>query len=193
MFGHILRVEQLEPAGNEAGNQMHERHLRGVAGAVKHAFAEEGAAEIDAVKAADQIVTLPYLDAVGVAQVVQPEIEIADALVDPGVVAARLRRGAAGDHGLEGAVHGHRERVRADRARQARSDAKAAERDHAAHFRLDPEKTWIVGALGHRENPAGIGPQQHFGGDFGARTGCVARGHGLTIAGETSGPQSQCP
>src|SRR5580698_11404728 len=80
---------------------MHERHLRGVADAMKHAFAEEGPAETDAIKTADQIVVLPDLDAVGVAYSMQPDIEIADPLIDPGIVAARLRRGAAGDDGLK--------------------------------------------------------------------------------------------
>ena len=50
----------------------------------------------------------------------------------------------------------------------ARGDAKAVERDHAAHFRLDPEQRRVVGALGHRKDAAGIGAQQHFGRDFGS-------------------------
>ena len=56
MFGHILRVEQFKASGDQAGDEMHQRHLRSVAGAMKHAFAEECAAKIDAVKTADQIV-----------------------------------------------------------------------------------------------------------------------------------------
>ena len=64
MLGHILRVEQFKAAGDQPRHQMHQRDLRGVAGAVKHALAEEGAAEADAVESADQIVVLPDLDAV---------------------------------------------------------------------------------------------------------------------------------
>jgi hypothetical protein len=64
-------------------------------------------------------------------------------------------------------------KVGAHRARQPRGDAKAVERDDAAHFRLDPEQGRIVGALGHRKDAAGIGAQQHFGRDF--RRGGVAR------------------
>ena len=60
--------------------------------------------EADAIKPADEIAVLPDLDAVAMAELVQPEIEIADALVDPGVVAACLRRRAACDHGLEGGI-----------------------------------------------------------------------------------------
>ena len=44
MLGDILGVEQLEAARDQPRHQMHQRHLRGVAGAVEHALAEEGAA-----------------------------------------------------------------------------------------------------------------------------------------------------
>ena len=96
----------------------------------------------------------------------QPDIEVANPLIDPGVVAARLRRGAAGDDGLEGAIDGDRKGIGADGAGEARGDTERIERDHAAHFRLDPEQAWIVGALGHRENAAGVSAQQHFGRDL---------------------------
>src|SRR5438477_113258 len=95
-------------------------------------------------------------DAVAMAERMEPVIEVADALVDPGVLAAGRRRGAARHHGLEGLVDGDGEGIRAHGAREARGDAKAVERDHAAHFRLDPEQGRIVGALGHREDAAGI-------------------------------------
>jgi len=49
VLGDILGVEQFEAAGDQPRHQMHQRHLRGVADAMKHALAEEGAAEADAV------------------------------------------------------------------------------------------------------------------------------------------------
>ena len=113
MLGDVLGVEQLEAARDQPRDQMHQRDLRGVARGVKHALAEEGASQADAVEPADEVVALPGLDAVAMAELVQPAIEVADALVDPGVLAARLRRGAAGDRGLERGVDG---------------DAKASER-----------------------------------------------------------------
>ena len=157
----------MEAAGDQSRHQMHQRHFRGVAHDMKHAFAEEGAAEADAVEAADQIVVLPDLDAVAMTELMQPAIEFADALVDPGVVAAGLRRGAACDHRLEGGVDGDGKRIGAHGARQPRGDAKTLQRDHAAHFRFDPEQGGIVGAFGHREDAAGIGAQQHLWRDFG--------------------------
>src|SRR6185295_19443661 len=167
MFGDILGVEQLEPARDQPRHQMHQRHFRRVAGTVKHAFAEEGASQADAIEAACEVAVLPDLDAVAVPELVEPDIEIPDALVDPGVVAAGLRRRAAGDDRLEGGIDGHTEGIRAHGAGQPRGDAETIQRNHAAHFRLDPEQRRVTGALGHREDAAGIGPQQHFGGDLG--------------------------
>src|SRR5580693_4497040 len=106
MFGHILGVEQFEAARDQPRYQMNQRHLRGVAGAMKHALAKEGAAEADPVQSADQFVMVPDFNAVGMPELVQPDIEVANPRVDPGVVAAGLRRGAAGYHGLEGGVDG---------------------------------------------------------------------------------------
>ena len=71
VLGHELGVEQPEAAPDQAGHQMHQRHLRGVAPAREHALAEEGAAQRDAIEAAHQLVALPALHAVGVTHVVQ--------------------------------------------------------------------------------------------------------------------------
>src|SRR5262249_7692725 len=50
MVGDELGVEQPEASCFEPRNQMHQRHLRGVARAMEHALAEESAAERDAVE-----------------------------------------------------------------------------------------------------------------------------------------------
>ena len=181
MRGDILGVEQFEAARDQPSHQMHQRHLGGVAGGVKHALAEEGAAEADAIQPANQLVIVPGLDAVGVANPVQPDIKIPDPLVDPGVVAAGLRCGATGYDRLEGGVDRDRESVGAHGAGQPRSDAKTIERNDAPRLRLDPEQGGVVGALGHREDAAGVGAQQHFGRDV--ESGGVARRHGGRIAG----------
>src|SRR6185437_5364213 len=88
MLGDILGVEQLEAARDQPRHQMYQRDLGGIADAVKHAFAEKCPAEIDAVEPAGEIAVLPDLDAVAMAERMQPAIEVADALVDPGVFAA---------------------------------------------------------------------------------------------------------
>ena len=167
MFGDILRVEQFEAARNQPRHQMHQCHLRGVTGVVKHALAEEGAAEADPIEPADEVVRAPNFDAMTVAEFMQSAIEITNALVDPGVLPARLRRGTTRYHRLERGIDRDGECIRAHGAREARGNPEAIERYDAAHFRLDPEQRRVIGAFGHREDAAGIGAQQHFGRDFG--------------------------
>src|SRR4051794_28645151 len=167
MLGNILRVEQFETAGDQAGHQMHQRHLGGVAGPVKHALPEKGPPEADAIEPADKIIVLPDLDAVSVPELMQSDVEIADALVYPGVFAARLRRGATGDDGLESGVRGDGEGIGAHGARQPRRNAKAVERYNSAYLRFDPEQGRIVRALSHRKDAARISAQQHFRRNFG--------------------------
>src|SRR5882757_1045779 len=140
MFGDELRVEQHKTAGDQPRDQMHQRDFRGVADVMKHALAEEGAAEADAVEPAGQIIAVPDLDTVAMPDLMQGGIEVADAAVDPGVVAAGSGRRAAVDHGLEGGVDGDAEDIRPHRAGQPRTDAKAVERYKPADFRLDPEQ-----------------------------------------------------
>ncbi len=79
MLGHELGVEQAEAAGPQPRHEVDERDLRGVALAVEHALAEEGAAEPHAVEAADQPAVAPDLDRVAVAEVEQLAVEAADA------------------------------------------------------------------------------------------------------------------
>lgn len=58
MLGDELGVEQGEAATEKACDEMHERDLRGVARAVKHALTEEGTSETDAVEASGEFVAL---------------------------------------------------------------------------------------------------------------------------------------
>src|ERR1700730_967551 len=103
---------------------MHQRDFRGIAGVMKHALAEEGATEADAIEPAGEIVAVPRLDAVAMPDLMQAGVEVADAAVDPGVVAAGRGRRAAVDHGLEGGVDGDAENIRPHGARQPRTNAK---------------------------------------------------------------------
>src|SRR3974377_369598 len=54
MLCNVLRIEQPVTAGAQPRDQMHQRDFRGVAGAVKHALPEEGAAKRYAVESADE-------------------------------------------------------------------------------------------------------------------------------------------
>ena len=62
MIGDELAIEQGEAANLQARDERGERDLRRVGGAAEHRFAEEGAAEFDAVNAADQFLILPAFD-----------------------------------------------------------------------------------------------------------------------------------
>jgi hypothetical protein len=62
MIGHELTIEQHEVAGLEARDQPGQSNLRGIPLAAEHAFAEEGAAQLHPVKAADQLMATPHLD-----------------------------------------------------------------------------------------------------------------------------------
>src|SRR5689334_13056421 len=109
MLGDELGVEQAIAACLKPRDKMHERDLRRIARAMKHALAEEGAAQRHAIEAADQFDALIDLDGVAVAALEQCAIDAPDARVDPGPATVGLRLGATVDHGLEVAVNVHRE------------------------------------------------------------------------------------
>ena len=108
MVGHELAVEKLEAADAQPRHQPGQRHLGGIGPQREHALAEEGAAERDAVKAADQLLVLPAFDRVGVAEPVEQIVALLDLAVDPGLLAL----GAMVDDGGEDLVVGDRERAR---------------------------------------------------------------------------------
>ena len=68
MAGDELRVEQLEAPKFEPRDEIDERDLARVARSREHALAEEGAAEMHAVKPADQFAALPDFDRVAMAE-----------------------------------------------------------------------------------------------------------------------------
>src|SRR3954462_10373795 len=111
VIGDELSVEQLEAAGPQTRDQVDEGDLGGVARAVEHALAEEGAAERDAVEPADQRVAVVDLNAMAMAALVELAVEHANAGVDPGTLAPGLRLGAAIQHAVEVAVDHHGEAV----------------------------------------------------------------------------------
>jgi diaminopimelate decarboxylase len=88
MPGHELRVEQSEAAIFEPRHEIDERDLARVARAAEHAFAEEGAAEMHAVKSARELPVLPHLDRMAMAECEQLPIKAPDAPIDPGRAAS---------------------------------------------------------------------------------------------------------
>jgi len=93
------------------------------------------------------------------AETVERDVEIDDLIVDPGLVAF-LRAGA--NHLFRRSVDGDLVNALADASREPTGDVEAVERDDPAHVGIDPEQLGIVARLGHGEQTAGIGAEQHF-------------------------------
>ena len=123
-----------KPPSPEAREQMDERDLRGVAGAMEHALAEEGAAQAHAIEAADQLIALVSLERMGVAGGEQFAIEPHDLVVDPGLLALR-----AGAHDrFKRAVGGDTIPIRPHRFGEAARDDEAIERENSALAAVRP-------------------------------------------------------
>src|SRR5262249_46879954 len=141
---------------------MHERHLAGIARHAEHALAEEGAADGDAVEPADQPAVLPALDGVGEPHLEELAVQQEDLAVDPGVAAPRPGRGAAIDDALEVGMAADLERLLPHRLLQPPGHVEGLEREDAAQLRIDPVDLRVITALRHREDPDGVGTQQHL-------------------------------
>src|SRR5258708_27270845 len=123
-MGQELRIQQLDPAGLKPGHEMHERDLGSITGAVEHALAKKRGAECHAIKTADEGVALVDFQAVTMPTVVELAVEDADARIDPGARAVRLRLRAALEHAVEVAVDGDGEPVGAHGAGEPRRHVK---------------------------------------------------------------------
>ncbi|MEA3081991.1 MAG: hypothetical protein QOD54_1659 [Sphingomonadales bacterium] len=67
MLGHELTVEKREIADLKARDKPSQRNLGCIARAAEHALAEERAAELHAIEAANELAALPDLNRMGVA------------------------------------------------------------------------------------------------------------------------------
>src|SRR5690606_34945738 len=104
--GRQLAVDQAVAPALELAREPDERHLRGVAHTAEHRFAEEGAAERDAVETAGERAVLPGLDRMRVTEAVQLDVSVPHLGRDPGAVLERrpARCRARVDHRLEGRI-----------------------------------------------------------------------------------------
>jgi hypothetical protein len=184
VLGRELGVEQPEPAGPEAREQVDERDFGGVAGAMEHAFAEEGPAQADAIKAADQLLTVVSLERMGMTGGEQFAIEPHDLVVDPGLLAL----GAGAHHRFKRPVGGDPVSIRPHRLGEAARDDKPVEREDSALVRLDPEQFLRIPAFGHRKDADRIGPEQDVRRQLEfSRRGFHGRNRGTVRAGRQGG------
>ncbi len=68
-----------------SGDKPGQRHFRCIGHAAEHRLSEKGAAELYAIKTADQLPLMPAFDRVGMADRVEPERGALDDRVDPGL------------------------------------------------------------------------------------------------------------
>lgn len=111
MRRHKLTVQHLPPANPQARHQMGQRYLAGIGAAADHRFAEKGAAQADAIKAADQFAALPTFDAMGVTQFMQLGIALVDGLVNPCAGSVIRRRRAQRHHARKTLIRCDREMI----------------------------------------------------------------------------------
>src|SRR5262249_46058606 len=169
VIGNELSVKQLETSRTQPCHQMHECHLGRIARAVEHAFAEERAAQGDPIESADQRRALVDFEAMAVPPFVELAVKHVNAPVDPSARASRPGLRAGVKHAVEIAIDRYGETIRADRAHKPGRNMEAVEWNDASFLGLDPEQRRIIRALRHRKYSAGIGLEQHFGGDLDQR------------------------
>ena len=160
MRGDELAVEQLPPARAQARDEVRERNLGRIARPADHRFAEKGAAERDAVEAADQFAILPALDAMRVADLEQPIVTRLDHRIDPrrGSVARGL--GTQRNHVGKGAIGGDAKTIGDDRLFQAMRQPESIQWQDRAQPRLNPMDRRVIRPVGHRENTLRISTEQ---------------------------------
>ena len=158
MLGHELAIEQPVAAHDQPRDEPGERDLRSVGARGEHALAEEGAAELDAVDASDERAIGPAFDRMGMAEPMEEIVAAFDLVVDPGL----LTVGAMTDDRIEGAIGRHFECAANERLAQRARHFETVQRQDRAAARLDPEDLCGVPAVGHREDPGGIGAQQQI-------------------------------
>src|SRR3982074_3087908 len=101
MGGGELGIMQDVATGREMLDQVNQADFRGIGGARKHTLAHKCPTQRYAVKAADERVVVPRIDAMSQSQCMQVAIGFYELLVDPGLLA----RGAEAHNLLEGCIH----------------------------------------------------------------------------------------
>ena len=96
--------------------------------------------QADPIEAAHEAVALVNLDSVAVPGFEKLAVKLADAAADPGFLAVKSGRGAAGDDRIEIVVDPDFEHVRADGPGQALGKVEAVERDDACVPAVPPRK-----------------------------------------------------
>jgi len=161
MGGFDLAVDQSEFPFLQLRRQRDEACLGGVRGRGKHRFAEEGAAEGDAVEAAGKNIPLPDLYGVGVSEVMEGAVGLPHFRRDPGAVLSGAWPPAGGNHRPEGPVERDPDEPFFHELPHAPGYAEFVREENETGVRRPPEDRFAVGIPG--EDPLPIGGKQTFG------------------------------
>jgi hypothetical protein len=159
VWGEPLDIQEDEAPGAEVGDEVEEGDLRRLRHAGEHRFTEESAAEGDPVETTDELVALPSLYRVGVAEPVEVGIGGQDRGADPGLVAV----GTAEHHLPEGGIGAEGESI----WRAAQEAAEAMGQVEARVDGHDPARIWgkpayIAILEAHWEGPEAVGGEDEL-------------------------------
>lgn len=160
MIGHELAIEQRETRKTHARRQPRQRDLGRVGPPRYHAFAEKGSPQRHAIQPANQFLALPYLNAMGKANLMQVPIGALDRMIDPGRWPVRRSFGAKLDDPCKVPVGGDTEPVAPDRLGQRMGNMEAIQRHDRPPLRLDPVNLIRPPVIGHGKHADCIGLQQ---------------------------------
>jgi hypothetical protein len=163
MVGLELAIQQSEAACLQPRHEVCEGDLGSIAHPRDHRFAEKGAAQREAVQAADKTVSLPTFDRMGEAPAVKLDEDALDRAVDPSVGPVARGFGAELHNPLEFLIDRDFEAVSQDGFPERSREMEFAERKHAAQLRLDPIDAGGQPVIGHRENPHRISAEDEIG------------------------------
>jgi len=155
--GDPLGVEEGKAPLAQMFHQGEQRNLGGVPHMVKHRFAEKGAANRDAVKAARKLALLPGFDGMRVAESMQPTVTLDDLIVDPGLGTVR----ALLNHFGKRSVDSNFEALLSDHALESVRGVKFIERNYRARIGGKPFDLAVVHR--HGEHTEAVTLEQDFG------------------------------
>ena len=156
--GLDLAVDEVESPLLQMRDQGDEGRLGGVGDRGEHRFAEEGAAEGNAIDAADEFLLPPDLDGVGEAEVVQDGVGLPHFRRDPGAVLTGSGPPAGGDHLPEGLVECNPDESLFQELPHAPRDAQFVREQDETGVRRPPEDGFAVAVPG--EDPLPVGGEQ---------------------------------
>ena len=161
-----LGVEKDEFTGAEVFDEPEEGDLRGVADVVKHRFAEEGAADRDAVETAGELALLPRLNRVSMAKLMEARVAFEDLFIDPGLGAF----GALLHDFDEGSVDPDFENFSSSDPLESLGHVEFFEREDRARIGREPADLAILHC--HGKNAEAISLEQDFRIDHGKTVTC---------------------